>query len=99
MRQAIALLVAGLILGAIVGSVVNRAPLSGQLMAIVVWSDGTAKSGAITADDCARLAELAYDGKVFKPREGDDEDTPFAMSFTCAPEALLKASFGRRHTP
>jgi len=72
-------------------------PPSDNLMAIIVWSDGTAKAGPITADDCARLAEYAYDGKVFRPKDGDDK--PFAMAFSCAPETLLKRSFGTRHTP
>lgn len=69
-----------------------------ELMAVIVWSDGTAKSGSITANDCAALAELAYDGKVFKPST-DDENERWAIAFTCAPARLVKSSFGRRHTP
>lgn len=99
MKQALTLLCAGLVLGAILHGAANPAGPADKLMAIIVWSNGTAKSGVITTDDCARLAEMAYDGKIFQPREGDDEDKPYAMALTCAPEAMLKTSFGRRHTP
>lgn len=101
-RTELALLLGGLALGAALHDITHPAPapcaLTDTLMAIVVWSDGTMKAGPIKAADCASLAEYAHDGKVFRLAEGDDEDKPYAMAFTCAPEALLKSTFGKRQT-
>lgn len=98
MIRSLALFIVGGMCGAALNEFGRPRMPPDSLLAVVVWSDGTAKSGAITADDCARLAELAYDGKVFRPPDDNDETT-YAMGFTCAPEPLVRKSFGRRHTP
>lgn len=98
MIRSLALFIVGGMCGAALNEFGRPRMPPDSLMGIVVLSDGTVKSGAITADDCARLAELAYDGKVFFPPESNEEST-YAMAVTCAPEPLIKRAFGRRHTP
>ncbi len=69
-----------------------------EMMMLVVYSDGTVKRSFVPIDACAAVSELALDGKVMTSGP-EGAELPYAMAMTCAPERLVRTSFGRRHTP